>query len=766
MPTDSFFSSTSSALIGTGRLGSNNTRDSYGFTLSSTQDISFSLSGLQGDADLRLFRASSVNGEFETTEELGSSLNSSTTNESINRVLNPGIYVVQVDAFRSATTNYRVEVAANLTDRNPKDQFEVGALTGSQTFAGRINSTNTVDAYRFSINATSELNFSLTGMSGDADLRVGRDANGNGTLETSEIIAKSFRYYNFNESINLRGVRAQGPGDYIVEVYKGPNQPLVDTHYRLGLRATPTAASTSQVDLTGDIINVSGADFRRADTRGFAQVKVRNDGIARAAGVVRVNLYASTDNTYDSNDELLGSQTLDLSLFNGQSTTYDFTFGLPTGVAPGSYKLLARIDTDNALRESNELNNTTAYHMSAPGTDVILAWNATLLNAFQAVDTAPPIAARNQAIVHAAMFDAINIIERRYQSFHIDPTTFDRSLTNGASTTAAAAQAAYQIVLDLQPGAAVLEEARLQLERSLQDIPEGDAKQRGIDIGQQVADIILRDRRNDGALGAQDRYVPGTAPGSYQPTNADRVVGLAGFGNVQTFVIPSADRFTPGGPPIYGSNQYAIELNEVQRLGGVTSSSRTNDQTQIATFWAYDRPDTFRPPAQWNQIAEVESLRSGLSTLENARMFAQLNVAQADAGIVAWNTKYRYNQLRPVSAVRAADNDGNFSTVGDANWQSFLATPPFPDYISGHSTFGAAAGEVLSNYFGSNHAFQVTSQEIPGIYRSFQSFQQAADENGRSRIYGGVHVESANRDGLAAGRAVARYVLQNSFLAA
>jgi hypothetical protein len=761
MPTDSSFSSFNGSLIGTGRLGSNNTRDSYGFTLSTTQNVSLSLSGMQGDADLRLFRSSSVNGEFETTEELGSSLRSSTQNESIERVLTPGVYVVQVDAFQSANTNYRLEVASNLSN-----QFEVGLLSGAHTFAGSINETNTVDSYKFSLNATSDLNFSLTGMSRDADLRVGRDSNGNGTLETNEIITKSFRFFNFNESINLRGPRAQGPGDYIVEVYKGPNQPLVDTHYRLGLRATPTATPTAQIDLTGDILNVRGADFRSRDTRGFAQVSVRNDGSARATGAVRVNLYASTDNTYDSNDELLGSQTLDLSLGNGQSGTYDFTFGLPTGVAPGSYKLLARIDTNNAVRESNELNNTTAYHMSAPGTDVILAWNATLLNAFQAVDTPPPIAARNQAIVHTAMFDAINIIERRYQSFRINPNDFSRADTDGASTVAAAAQAAYQIVLDLQPGAAVLEEAKLQLERSLQDIPDGNAKERGIAIGQQVADYILRDRRNDGALGAQDRYIPGTAPGSYQPTNGDGVVALAGFGNVQTFVIPNADRFTPAGPPVYGSNQYAIELNEVQRLGGISSADRTTDQSQIAVFWAYDRPDTFRPPAQWNQIAEVESLRSGLSTLENARMFAHLNVAQADAGIVAWNTKYRYNQLRPVSSVRSADNDGNASTVGDANWQSFLPTPPFPDYVSGHSTFGAAAGEVLSNYFGNNHAFQVTSQEIPGIYRSFQSFQQAADENGRSRIYGGVHVESANRDGLAAGRAVARYVLQNSFLAA
>ncbi len=759
MPTDSTFSTTNGSLVGNGTLGSNNPRDSYAFTINATQNVSLSLSGLREDADLRLFRASSVNGEYESVEELGNSRRASTQDERLDRVLNPGVYVVQVEAYRSANTSYRLEVATNASD-----QFNVGLLSGAQTFAGTINNTNTVDSYKFSLNATSDLNLKLTGLSRDADLRVGRDSNGNGILETSEIIAKSFRYYNFNESINLTGSRAQTAGDYIVEVYKGPNQPLVNTHYRLGLTATPVASSTTQVDLVGDIFNVRGADFRSSDTRGFAQVAVRNDGTARAAGAVRVNLYASTDISYDSNDELLGSQTIDISLLNGQTANYDFTFGLPTGVAPGSYSLIARIDTNNALRETSEANNATAYHMSAPGTDVVLAWNATLLNAFQAMDTPPPIAARNQAIVHAAMFDAINIIERKYGSYGISAGDFDRADTDGASTVAAAAQAAYQIIADLQPNPAVLFEARLQLERSLQDVPEGDAKRRGIDIGQRVADRILRDRANDGARGAQDRYIPDTAPGSYQVTNADGVAALPGFGSVQTFVIQNANQFTPGGPPVFGGNQYAIELNEVQRLGSYDNSTRTSDQSQIATFWAYDRPDTFRPPAQWNQIAEVEALRRGNSLLENARLFAHLNVAQADAGIVAWNAKYRHNQLRPITAVRQADSDGNNQTVGDANWQSFLATPPFPDYISGHSTFGAAAAEVLTRYFGSNYQFTVTSQEMPGIYRSFRSFNEAADENGRSRIYGGVHTESANRDGLATGRLVADYVLRNAFV--
>jgi membrane-associated phospholipid phosphatase len=218
----------------------------------------------------------------------------------------------------------------------------------------------------------------------------------------------------------------------------------------------------------------------------------------------------------------------------------------------------------------------------------------------------------------------------------------------------------------------------------------------------------------------------------------------------------------PNGLPVYGSNQYAAELNEVQRLGGLNSTTRTADQAEIALFWGYDRGDTFRPPAQWNQIAETIALSEGTSVLTNARLFAHLNLAQADAGIVAWQTKYTYNQLRPITAVRSADTDGNALTIADPNWQSFLPTPPFPDYISGHATFGAAAAAVLEAYFGRNYAFSATSQEMLGVARSFNSFAAAAAENGVSRVYAGVHIPSANRDGLTTGVRVADYVLANT----
>lgn len=151
-------------------------------------------------------------------------------------------------------------------------------------------------------------------------------------------------------------------------------------------------------------------------------------------------------------------------------------------------------------------------------------------------------------------------------------------------------------------------------------------------------------------------------------------------------------------------------------------------------------------------------------------MFAQLNIAMADAGIVAWDAKYTYEQLRPVNAIRGGDTDNNPNTTGDPDWEPLLPTPPFPDYISGHSTFGGAAAGVLEDLFGEDVTFSISSQELPGVSRSFSglgsisSFEQAARENANSRLYGGVHVDIANSDGVAIGLKIADFVNNNTFI--
>ncbi len=737
----------------TNTLSAFNPLDTFSFTLSSTQNLA-----LSANANLTLFRASAINGAFEPTETITRSTLTSGTNQAISQTLAAGSYIIHVAQPTAGATNYTLRLATN----NPGQTYDINALYTAQTFTGTVGATNPIDLYRFSLDNRSDVQIKLRGLSADADLILGADRNRNGVLDAGEELARSNRYRNFDELLDRKGTTALPAGEYLIQV----KQFSGDTHYRLELTpkaidvATNPLTGRPSADLTGELRNVTAPDTRKADHAGLAQLSVTNQGLGLASGPVRVNLYASTNQDIDANDELLSSQVINVNLSQGQTQLVDFRFGAPTGVAPGAYYLVARIDSTNTIAETNERNNDTRYAVSAPGTDVIVDWNAVLLNAIQAVETAPPIAARNQAIVHAAMFDAVNGIERRYNNFLVNVSAADAV---GASTIAAAAQAAYQVLVDLYPTQRA--EFQLQLERSLAEVPDGSLEERGIAVGQFVADRILANRVNDGVAGAQDRYTPGTAPGSYQFTRPDNFVGLSGFGSVTPFAIDNVNRFVPTGLPIYGSSQYAAELNEVQRLGGVNSSTRTADQAEIALFWGYDRGDTFRPPAQWNQIAQTIAISEGTSVLTNARLFAHLNLAQADAGIVAWQTKYTYNQLRPITAVRSADTDGNALTIADPNWQSFLPTPPFPDYISGHATFGAAAAAVLEAYFGQNYAFSVSSQEMLGVARSFNSFAAAAAENGVSRVYAGVHVQSANRDGLTTGVRVADYVLANTLTA-
>lgn len=730
-------------------VGDNDFRDVYAFSLNATQNVNLALTGLSADADVRIIQDRNGNGRIDLGEtEIARSERASSLDESINRVLSAGNYLVDVYQF-SGNTNYTLRLSNSNPSNLLVNEFNVGTLNQAQTFAGTIGNTNTTDIYRFNLTTASNLNLSLRDLSSDADLRLVQDINNNGIADPGETIALSNRSFNFSESITLQSLAA---GNYFAEVYQFSG----DTHYRLGLSAAATDTPTSRVDLTGQFSTLDLPDIRFVNDVGQARFTLANQGQQTASGPVTISLYASTDQTYDSNDELLSSETFSINLGQVQSGSFNFNFEAPTVVAPGSYYLLARIDSNNAIAENNESNNLVRQQVSAPGTDVVLDWNATLLNAIQSVETPPPLAARHQAIVHAAIYDAVNAIDRSHSAYAVN---LSPSVTNGASIEAAAASAAHRVLSSLYPTLQATLDA--QLERSLAEIPDGQAQNRGVAIGEFVADQILSLRLSDGSTAAQVAYTAGTNPGDYQSTYANGFVALPGWGEVDPFAIPNTTAFRPDGPPVFGSAQYAAELNEVQALGGIDSRDRTADQTEIAQFWALDRSDTFRPPAHWNQIAQTVAIQEGTSVVENARLFALLNIAQADAGIVAWDTKYAYNQLRPITAIRQADSDGTPQTVGDSDWQSLLPTPPFPDYISGHATFGAAAAGVLAAFFGDEYEFSATSQELPGVYRSFGSFQEAAFENGISRVYGGVHVQSANLDGLATGYAVADYVTQN-----
>ena len=216
----------------------------------------------------------------------------------------------------------------------------------------------------------------------------------------------------------------------------------------------------------------------------------------------------------------------------------------------------------------------------------------------------------------------------------------------------------------------------------------------------------------------------------------------------------SPDEFRPTGPPALTSQAFADAYNELLALGSVTSSVRTADQTQIARFWA-DGAGTVTPAGHWNQIAEEVAQAAGNGVGETARLFAMLNIAMADAAIAAWDAKAFYSFWRPVTAIRAGDTDGNDLTAPDPEWSSLLITPPFPEYISGHSTFSGAAATVLEAAFGDQTSFSIGSPGLPGVTRTFTNFSAAAAEAGCSRIYGGIHYEFSNQDGLATGARLA-----------
>jgi hypothetical protein len=355
------------------------------------------------------------------------------------------------------------------------------------------------------------------------------------------------------------------------------------------------------------------------------------------------------------------------------------------------------------------------------------------------------------------VFDAVNAVERQYRPYFF----FVPDAPAGADPEAAALIAGEQVLSALFPDRAAefvrVRDARLAL------IPDSRAKTDGLTVGLSVANNLVGFRSFDGSAAAADfPYTPGADPGDWQPTPpAFAPFALPGWGNVSPFAIPDAASFRPAGPPDLASPEYAAELDEVRRLGSATSTERTADQTQVAVFWRAGGGTT-TPPGMTNVIAQEVVRRQNLGLLDSARTFALVNLAEADAGIVAWYAKLAYDRWRPVTAIREADTDGNPLTTADPAWTPLFATPPFPDYTSGHSTFSAAGAAVLEGLFGADYAFRTYSQDLPGVSRAFDGFQQAAAEAGMSRIYAGIHTRSANEDGLASGRAVGEYVLNNS----
>src|SRR5262249_7061136 len=375
--------------------------------------------------------------------------------------------------------------------------------------------------------------------------------------------------------------------------------------------------------------------------------------------------------------------------------------------------------------------------------DVVLEWNQVLLDSLKADRLLPLYFAREAAIVHAAVYDAVNSIDRSYT-----PLFADVKASRGASLEAAAAQAAHDTLVALSP--AHRETLDATLAADLAGIPPGRAKQ-GVAIGQAVAQQILAWRSTDGSDKKID-YEPVNEPGHWQPTPPAFAPAVAPqWGQVIPFCIPSGSAFRPPAPPDLTSAEYTAAFEEVKSLGAAGSTTRTAEQSDIARFW-YGTAGTFTSPGYWNQIAREVAVQRGDSMVQNARLFALLNLAQADAYFAVWDAKYTYDFWRPVTAIRAADTDPNPDTAPDAAWTSFLGTPAFPSYVSGHSGHSAAAAAVLAT---------LSPASLPGVTRSYPSFSAAAHEVSDSRVFAGIHWRFDVAAGEALGSEVGQYVATN-----
>jgi PAP2 superfamily len=401
-------------------------------------------------------------------------------------------------------------------------------------------------------------------------------------------------------------------------------------------------------------------------------------------------------------------------------------------------------------------NWAPSLKIAIPGnleTDPVLHWNEVVLQAIRAEKTPPPVAARALAIVHTAIYDAVNAIDRKHAPYRLAGREPD------AAPDVAAAVAAHRALIELFPAQTTDFDA--ELNRSLAAVPDGTAKMLGNWLGRQAAEVILQARAHDGSSSRLD-YSPVIGPGFWQPTPPEyRPALLPQWRRMNCFCLPSGTSLRPPSPPPLKSPAYAWSFKEVKRLGALDSEVRTPEQTEIALFWA-DDVGTMTPPGHWNRIAQAVALSRHAASIENARLFALLNLALADAAVVCWDCKYHYSLWRPVHAIRSAARDGG-ELSGDPDWRPLLNTPPFPSYTSGHSTFSGAGAAVLTKFFGTDQIpFTVASEGgMHGMTRSFAGFSAAAQEAGRSRIYGGIHWEFDNVAGLALGKSVGDYVARN-----
>src|SRR5437762_7672002 len=395
--------------------------------------------------------------------------------------------------------------------------------------------------------------------------------------------------------------------------------------------------------------------------------------------------------------------------------------------------------------------------------DAVTDWNAIASTAIVTnAGQPPPVSVLHFAMVHGAVYDAVNAIDRGHQPYLVQPPSNPTD-----SKEAATAASAFRVLVGLFPDqVGTLQPLYDAYIAALPDNPPG-SKAAGIAIGEATASAMLTARMNDGRFGPTPTPYPSPAPpGIWRPTPPNFLNDpAAGVGNVLPFIIPSAEMLRTDGPNALTSVEYAEDFNEVKELGSLTSTRRTADQTDAAIFWQD------QAMALWNGIFRTLAANQNLNIVDSARLFAMENLAAADAQIGCWNDKYYYWFWRPITAIRELDTDGNPDTQADPTWLPLfdpatpvcnplfpLFTPPFPDHPSGHSCATSAFVHTLQNFFGTDRIGFSAFSNKSCTTRSFERFSQALKEVIDARVWAGIHFRTADTQGAVLGKRVAHYL--------
>lgn len=396
--------------------------------------------------------------------------------------------------------------------------------------------------------------------------------------------------------------------------------------------------------------------------------------------------------------------------------------------------------------------------------DAVTDWNTNANSAIFATTPTAHAAVLSTAMVQAAVYDAVNAIAGGYRPYL--PTTVRADPFY--SQDAAAATAAFRVAAALAPSQLSVLQAKYVA--SLAAIPDGPAKAGGIGVGEAAATAILAARANDGRNPSSAfPFVFGTTPGVWRKSPPLFGVDPTPWvGDVRPFLLPDAAMLRSDGPNKLTSFAYAIEFYEVKSLGSLTSTIRTADQTMAAIFWQA------QPGGLYGGVMKSLSARFGLTTAENARLYAMASLAAADGSIACWNDKYYWNFWRPIDAIRQAASDGNRMTAADPNWTPLfdpatatspaLSTPGFPDHPSGHSCVSSSTLNVMRDFFGTDKiAFDIVSPRFPAQPRHYDRFSDALKEVIDARVWGGIHFRTADEQGAEIGKKVAHWERKHFF---